>query len=52
MTMERTFEKGIEFAKAMDLKDELRDYRKEFFLQENEIYMDGNSLGMASKPAV
>lgn len=52
MTMERTFEKGIEFAKAMDLKDELREYRKEFFLQENEIYMDGNSLGMASKPAV
>lgn len=50
--MERQFDSTLAFAKEKDQKDELRKYRDEFYIQPNEIYMDGNSLGMASKSAV
>lgn len=50
--MNTTFQTGLDYAKELDKKDELHQYREEFFLQPGEIYMDGNSLGMASKAAV
>ncbi|MBO0477802.1 kynureninase [Vagococcus sp. DIV0080] len=50
--MSRTFETSLEYAKEQDKQDDLRKYRDLFYIQEDSIYMDGNSLGMASKPAV
>lgn len=49
--MSRKFETSLAFAKEQDASDELRKYRELFYIQEGSIYMDGNSLGMASKPA-
>jgi len=45
------FEKDRLFAKKLDEKDDLRKFREEFYLNPGEIYMDGNSLGLMSKPA-
>lgn len=45
------FKDGIEFAKELDQKDELKGFRERFYMNEDEIYMDGNSLGMANKDA-
>lgn len=39
------------FAQTLDSDDELRSYRKEFYLQPGTIYFDGNSLGLLSKRA-
>lgn len=50
--MNTTFQTGLAYAKELDTKDELHQYREDFFIQPGEIYMDGNSLGMASKAAV
>lgn len=41
----------LEFARELDGKDELATFRDEFYIQENSIYMDGNSLGLLSKRA-
>lgn len=38
-------------AQSLDRTDELAGLRGEFHLQPGVIYMDGNSLGLASKPA-
>lgn len=38
-------------ALALDIKDELRHYKKEFYSPQNTIYMDGNSLGLLSRRA-
>lgn len=38
------------YAKELDRKDPLSSYRNEFFLSQ-EIYLDGNSLGLLSKRA-
>lgn len=43
------FKDGIAFAKELDAKNELAKYRDRFYQVENCIYMDGNSLGLASK---
>lgn len=45
------FENSLEFAKRKDREDVLRDIRERFCIQENVIYMDGNSLGLCSKDA-
>ncbi len=42
---------SLDFAKALDAKDDLAKYRKEFYLPENMTYLDGNSLGILSKRA-
>lgn len=42
---------SIAYAKTLDDKDPLRNYRREFHLPEEGIYMDGNSLGLMSKRA-
>ena len=47
----KTFESNIEFAKKKDREDQLRHLRERFIIQENVIYMDGNSLGLCSKDA-
>jgi kynureninase len=38
-------------ARQLDDEDALRTFRDEFFLVPGTIYMDGNSLGLLSKPA-
>jgi len=40
-----------EYAVKLDQQDDLAGFRDEFYLQENVIYMDGNSLGLLSKRA-
>ncbi|HHX70641.1 MAG: kynureninase [Miniphocaeibacter sp.] len=47
--MDYNFKDGLDFAKELDEKDDLKEYRNHFYLKEDEIYMDGNSLGLASK---
>jgi len=42
---------GVDYALGLDDKDSLAHYRSEFYLLENTIYMDGNSLGLLSKRA-
>lgn len=41
----------IEYAKQLDQQDELAQFKDEFYLLEDKIYMDGNSLGLLSKRA-
>ena len=40
-----------EYAKTVDQQDALASYRQEFYLPEEKIYMDGNSLGLLSTRA-
>ena len=49
--MDTSFNTTKEFAKALDTADVLHYLRDRFYIQPNEIYMDGNSLGLASKDA-
>ncbi|MGE6489077.1 kynureninase [Paenisporosarcina sp. NPDC076898] len=39
----------LQYAKEMDQKDRMRNFKNEFYLPENQLYMDGNSLGLMSK---
>ena len=47
--MEFTLDKS--YAQYLDEQDELKAYKDEFYIQENMLYMDGNSLGLLSKRA-
>ncbi len=47
----RTYENGKEFAISKDKADKLANLRDFFYTKDNQIYMDGNSLGLCSKPA-
>lgn len=49
--MSYNFIDGRDFAKKLDEEDKLSHFRERFYLQEDEIYMDGNSLGLCSKDA-
>ncbi|MBO0421803.1 kynureninase [Enterococcus plantarum] len=49
--MKREFQTDLAFAKELDEKDPLKNIRDRFYVQPGEIYMDGNSLGLASKDA-
>lgn len=40
-----------EFARELDGTDELHRFRSQFYIPEDTIYMDGNSLGLLSKEA-
>lgn len=40
-----------DYAGEQDAQDIFRNYRHEFYLQQGEIYLDGNSLGLQSKRA-
>ncbi|GAA0614895.1 kynureninase [Virgibacillus siamensis] len=39
------------YAQEMDARDDLKQFRDEFYLHNESIYMDGNSLGLMSKRA-
>lgn len=39
------------YAKRLDREDELQHFRSEFYIPNNTIYFDGNSLGLMSKRA-
>ncbi len=46
------FKPGLEYARELDQKDPLRKFRDRFYkLEGDKIYMDGNSLGLASVDA-
>lgn len=49
--MKYEFKDGLDFAKQLDQLDKLHHIRERFYLNEGEIYMDGNSLGLSSKDA-
>ena len=49
--MNYKFENSKKYASDMDLKDELKDYRDDFYINDAYIYMDGNSLGLFPKAA-
>ncbi len=38
----------LQYAKDMDQHDQMSTFKSEFYLPENQIYMDGNSLGLMS----
>ncbi|MEG0283774.1 MAG: kynureninase [Erysipelotrichales bacterium] len=42
---------GVDFAKELDAENPLAMFRDRFYKKSGEIYMDGNSLGMANKDA-
>ena len=49
--MSYKFEAGFAQAEKLDQADPLKDFRRRFYINEGEIYMDGNSLGLCSKDA-
>src|SRR5699024_4996475 len=46
-----TFNTELKYAQQLDSEDKLKNFRNEFYLKEDSIYMDGNSLGLLSKRA-
>ena len=40
-----------DYARTLDQQDELAAFRKRFYTREDQIYMDGNSLGLLSRDA-
>lgn len=46
-----TYETGRAFAEHKDSLDPIAHLRDHFYTKENQIYMDGNSLGLCSKDA-
>lgn len=49
--MNHKFAVSEDFALELDKKDPLASFRSRFFIPENSIYFDGNSLGLMSKDA-
>ncbi|GEN44374.1 kynureninase [Alkalibacillus haloalkaliphilus] len=45
------FKQDEQFAHELDQQDELKHFKNEFYINDNHIYMDGNSLGLMSKRA-
>lgn len=43
------YKTDLEFARKLDTADTLKALRTRFYIPENAIYMDGNSLGLLSK---
>lgn len=50
--LDRNFKLGMDYALELDSKDSLKKFRSRFYMLENKIYMDGNSLGLCSKDAL
>jgi kynureninase len=46
--MDSTFPLNIDQARELDRNNKLAGFRKRFYLPEDKIYMDGNSLGLLS----
>ena len=49
--MQNTFTTTEDYAKRLDLEDPLRKFRSRFYIPENSIYLDGNSLGLLPRDA-
>ncbi|HLR81037.1 MAG TPA: kynureninase [Bacillota bacterium] len=49
--MEIKSDVSLDYAKELDEQDDLARFRKEFYVQPDVIYFDGNSLGLLSKRA-
>lgn len=49
--MANIFTMDKKFAEKMDNNDPLNEYREKFYINRDEIYMDGNSLGLCSRDA-
>lgn len=49
--MNYKFQLGEDYAKKMDAEDPMAKFRDRFYIKKDEIYMDGNSLGLMSKDA-
>ncbi|MCP5107810.1 MAG: kynureninase [bacterium] len=47
--MKNNFETNESFALQMDADDSLKRFRERFYIPENTLYLDGNSLGLMSK---
>ena len=45
------FDPSEEHARRLDGLDELSSFRDEFYVDEQRIYLDGNSLGLLSRRA-
>lgn len=45
------FQPGRAFAEGLDAADPIRRIRERFYVREDEIYLDGNSLGLCCKDA-
>ena len=43
--MNFAFKSDLNYAKQLDESDELKSFRSKFFIPDNTIYLDGNSLG-------
>lgn len=43
------YKTDLEFARKLDATDPIKTFRTRFYIPENNIYMDGNSLGLLSK---
>jgi kynureninase len=42
---------SVEYARALDARDDLASFRERFYLPEDALYFDGNSLGLLSRDA-
>jgi len=49
--VQNTFTTTEDYAKRLDLEDPLRKFRSRFYIPENSIYLDGNSLGLLPRDA-
>ena len=49
--MNYQFTSNLQQAQQLDQEDPLAKIRDHFYIQPGQIYMDGNSLGLASKEA-
>ena len=47
--MDTEFNLSLDYAKSLDKNDPLASFRSRFYLLEDSIYLDGNSLGLMSK---
>ncbi|HUU76742.1 MAG TPA: kynureninase [candidate division Zixibacteria bacterium] len=47
--MDNKFEISEDFAKKLDAEDTLAQFRERFYIPQDTIYVDGNSLGLLSK---
>lgn len=45
----KAFNPSLEFARTLDSTDPLRQFRHQFYLPEDTVYLNGNSLGLCTK---
>jgi kynureninase len=50
-TPEPSFDSSLDFALQLDARDPLASFRSLFYIPKDQIYLDGNSLGLLCRPA-